>query len=1001
MRFGYTTVFALLLSAIAAFAQPANNECASAIRLTDVKNWCSDNAAYSNAEATPSSQALPGCFPNNQESRDVWFYFIAQGTNVSINVTGNTTINQGGTLRNPQFALYRGSCNNLTIVDCISDAFNRNSVEMILSNLTVGDTYYIRVSARDGNTGTFKLCINNFNEVPDPEGDCSSAVVLCDKSAFAVDYVTGVGNNPNEIGNVSCSSASCPFTESSSTWYKWTCKDAGTLTFTITPLNPVDDIDFVLYELPNGIDNCSNKRDLRCMASGENVGEPVNNWIRCTGATGLRDGERDNGETCGCQSGDNNFVAPINMEAGKSYALVINNFSNSGAGFTIEFGGTGTFLGPTADFELNLAANDTTTCVGKEISFTDVSSFTGQIVSWRWNFGNGASIATASTKGPHNVSYNTAGLKSVTLTVETDRGCVVTTVKTILVECCSDHFSVNGSLTPLTCPNSSDGAIDLTVTNSYGPYAFVWNDSLSNTEDLAGLPVGSYMVSVTDQAGCDTLLTFDVTGPPNFVFDTLITMPTCGGGNDGAVTLQVSGASPPYQYNWQNSGFSSNNSLTNISRGDYSVTVRDANGCDTSLVIPVRELELILDPSVDAVTPPTCNGFSDGSIVVNIANGLGPFRYNWNDGQGFRDANSLQGVRAGVYTVQVQDANLCEGNFTFNMEDHPPLTLTFDIENASCNGVTDGSVTAVITGGVGNYTFAWSNGETKETITGLSAGNYSVTIRDSNQCEITGDTTITEPDAVLIEVADVLNVICNGEATGAITVAGAGGTQPYTFSINNGTFQPEPVFKGLTAGDYTITIEDAEGCQNTTNATINQPPPLIVDAGDDQTVELGYSVDLQAIANNSDVIFNWTPPPGLSCTNCFDPTASPARTTVYTVVITDKSNCTAADSLKITVTVNRPIYAPTAFSPNGDGFNDHFTLFGGPGARIIRKLKVFDRWGNLVFETNDIPLGQERFGWDGSFNGKPMSPGVFVYMAEIEFIDDVIVPVDGDVTIIR
>lgn len=997
MRLGYTTTLALLMCAFTAFAQPANDECTNAIILDNVKSFCSANGAYSNAGATISAQTSPGCFPNNQDNNDVWFAFVAQGSNISVSVTGNTAINPGGTIRNPQFILYKGNCNNLTEVACISDAFNRNSVEVIRSGLEVGALYYIRVSARNGNTGTFQMCINNFNEVPDPEGDCSTAVLLCDKSSFTVQKVSGTGSDRNEIGNVSCGSFTCPLSESSSTWYKWTCKDPGSLTFKITPLNPVDDIDFVLYELPNGVDNCSNKRDIRCMASGENVGEPVNNWLRCTGATGLREGETDNGETCGCQGGDNNFAAPVNMVAGRSYALVINNFSNSGSGFTIEFGGTGTFLGPTADFNIS----SPTVCVGKEVSFTDASFFTGTISSYKWNFGNGASIATSNARGPHTVSYRTPGTKSITLTIETDRGCVITQIKTIEVECCGDHFTLSGNSTDLTCPNSSDGAIDLTVTNNYGPYTYIWNDSLATTEDLTGLPRGSYKVIITDQATCDTTISFDVGGPPQFAFDTLITRPTCGGGTDGAVTLQVSGGTGPYQYNWQNSGFGTNNGLTNIPRGDYTVIVRDANGCDTALTIPVRELELILDPTVNAVTPPTCNGFSDGSIVVDIANGLGPFEYNWNDGQGFRGANSLTGLRSGIYTVQVRDANLCEGNFQFDMQDHPPLVLTFDTENASCNGIADGSAAAVISGGVGNYTFSWSNGQTKESITDLSAGNYTVTIRDGNQCEIVGDTTVTEPESVFVNVTDVVDVICHGDATGAITVAGSGGTMPYSFSIAGAPFQPEPVFTGLTAGNYTITIEDAEGCGSTVNAMINQPPPLIVDAGDDQTVELGYTIDLQAIANAPGVSFGWSPPNGLSCTDCFDPTVMPARTTVYTVTVTNGDNCSASDSLKLTVTVNRPIYAPSAFSPNNDGANDFFTIFGGPGARIIRKLIIFDRWGNLVFETNDIPLGQERFGWDGSFNGKPMSPGVFVYMAEIEFIDDVIVQYDGDITIVR
>lgn len=994
MRLFYTITFKLCFFAVTLTAQPTNNTCETPISVPQEGNWCSDVGEFSNDGATPSGYDAATCF--SEASNDVWFEFVPIATDVTITIVGATQQGRGGTLRAPEVALYFGDCGGVINQEqCASDTRGNNVIELYKGGLAVGERYFIRVQGRNGNTGTFQICINNYNPPTEPGSDCNIASLLCDKSGFVVQQVSGAGNDPTEANDADCLNGFPGNVESNSTWYSWTAATDGTLTFTLTPLNPSDDLDFVVYELPEGAQNCDDKRVIRCMASGDfSFPSP------CMGPTGLAENSTDNSEPPGCNDPrQDNFLAPIQMEAGRSYALMINNFSATGNGFSIEFGGSGEFLGPQADFVIEDA--DATVCVGEEVSFTDASNFDlGTITTWDWNFGPTANLTNSNEQDPQAISFNRAGTKSIVLSVTSDRGCTVTEIKTITVECCGDHFDVNGNVSNLTCPDADDGAIDVTVTNDYAPYTFAWSTNEA-TEDISGLAVDTYLVTITDQATCDTVVSFDVEAPPPFDVDTLITMPTCGGGTDGAVTLNLSGGTEPYEFNWQNTGFAPNNSLTDIPRGDYEVVVRDGNNCEIPMVIPVRELELVLDPSVQAIVQPSCNGFSDGEIEVIVANGLGPYEYNWNDGQGFRDANSLTGLSAGLYNVQVRDANLCEGNFEFNMEDHPPLALEFDAMNASCNGVSDGSIGANVTGGFGRYSYTWSNGETKDSILDISAGDYAITVLDENQCEITGEITITEPEAVSIAVADLQNLICNGDPTGSVTLAGSGGTEPYVFAIDDRAFQPAETFTNLPAGTYNFTIEDAQGCRDAVQASITQPPALTVEAGPDQTVELGYSVNLSALANEAGVAFSWTPPDGLSCTDCPSPSVMPAVPTVYTVQVINGDNCTATDSLSINVTVNRPLYIPTAFSPNGDGFNDNFTVFGGPGARVIRTLRVFDRWGNLVFEAQNVPLGQEQYGWDGRFNGEPLSPGVFTYLAEVEFIDDVVVLEEGDVTIVR
>jgi outer membrane protein OmpA-like peptidoglycan-associated protein len=422
----FTLVFCLS-NMTATLAAPANDDCSKAFPLRDVTNWCSSPRQFTNFAATASGDENPGCFPSYllDADNDVWFKFTAVASAVSISVTGAIATNPGGTLQNPQFAVYRGSCSSgLREIACISDGQGYHIVETMVGNLAIGETYYLRVDGRNNKTGTFQLCVNNFNPVPSPSSDCSSAVVLCDKSPFTVPSVTSAGFDRRELPP-----GICVPEESQSVWYKWTCDQPGSLTFTLKPVNPSDDLDFVLFALLGGVDNCSLKVPVRCMASGENVGAPYSAWARCSGATGLRSGEPEISEDQGCGEFDNNFVAPLMMEAGKSYALMVNNYHNTGNGFSIEFGGTGTFAGPVAHFTVSKLKIPE----GEKLWVKNASSFPGGIKNWEWNFGVGAKPQSAKGIGPHGVEYSSAGKKSISLLIETGNGCQVTKVRTIQV----------------------------------------------------------------------------------------------------------------------------------------------------------------------------------------------------------------------------------------------------------------------------------------------------------------------------------------------------------------------------------------------------------------------------------------------------------------------------------------------------------------------------------------------------------------------------------------
>ena len=139
----------------------------------------------------------------------------------------------------------------------------------------------------------------------------------------------------------------------------------------------------------------------------------------------------------------------------------------------------------------------------------------------------------------------------------------------------------------------------------------------------------------------------------------------------------------------------------------------------------------------------------------------------------------------------------------------------------------------------------------------------------------------------------------------------------------------------------------------------------------------------------------------LDCTTCLDPVSKTPGTTSYIIEIENENGCLAYDTITINVNVVRPVFAPNVFSPDDNGENDIFSLFGGPAVSAVQELRVFDRWGNQVYEGTNLPINDRVSGWDGLFNGKPMNPGVFTWMAKVLFIDGVVEAFTGDLTLVR
>lgn len=272
------------------FAQPLNDDCLGAIQISSTDNYCSEDMEFSNEFALPDV-GLPtapvgqGC--SHSYANGVWFSFVPLQPDVNIQILSGFP---EGTIFDIEPAVFSGNCQTgLDFVAC-SPGSNED-FEWLVTDLTIGLRYYLLVSSNEngGSPGSFKLCIDDFIAPKPPESDCSKSVILCDTSTFTVQNLSESGDERFEmtgdcIDPATFGTPNDQRFEQASAWYVWTCDQAGSLTFTITPSNPTnqrEDLDFILYELPGGIGDCENRVSLRCMLSGETDDGNPNNDSPC------------------------------------------------------------------------------------------------------------------------------------------------------------------------------------------------------------------------------------------------------------------------------------------------------------------------------------------------------------------------------------------------------------------------------------------------------------------------------------------------------------------------------------------------------------------------------------------------------------------------------------------------------------------------------------------------------------------------------------------------
>lgn len=476
--------------------------------------------------------------------------------------------------------------------------------------------------------------------------------------------------------------------------------------------------------------------------------------------------------------------------------------------------------------------------------------------------------------------------------------------------------TANAVGSPTSCPGNNDGSIQVTAFTGTAPFTMILDGVTTLTgaspQTFLNVAAGFHNITITDINGCVKSLTnvFVPTGP-GITANTSFTATACAAATNGTITVTPTNGLSPYTFSLDGGpGFSDPVSYTfnNVSSGSHTVTVTDATGCSTN---PALLVIVAAGPGVTGTATPSatsCPSAANGQIVVNTTAGTAPFTYQLDGGAPQNGANpyTFFNVTSGSHNVIITDNFGCSlpiNNIIVNAG--PPLAASTISNSTSCSGASNGSITVTPTNGISPYTFSIDGGPAfadpvSYTFNNLAPGAHTIIVTDAAGC-ITNppisETVVAGP--VLATTASVSDVLCNGDATGKITVAQpAFGSPPFEYSLNGGSWQISNIFTGLTAGIYTVAYREGNGCQGSHQETVSEPTAMTSSAATVAAVCNGDANGIITITAGGGIVpyqysidggVNWQPG------NVFNVAAG-----TYTITIRDANNCTTTQSATVT-----------------------------------------------------------------------------------------------------
>ena len=630
---------------------------------------------------------------------------------------------------------------------------------------------------------------------------------------------------------------------------------------------------------------------------------------------------------------------------------------------------------------------------------------------------NGLAVNEEVTISVIALSNTICGNSAEAETMCTAQDCPMQTVSidNLNTEYCGNAGTVNLQGTPAGGVFSGDGV----------------TGNIFNPADVTGVMTTILYTYTNPATGCDYTTQMTVTILPPF--DTPIV--TCGDNTMNSVTfnwtdvgttlyevsISVNGGMPVNSTTmdlfWTETGLNPSDIV------EISVVAVGVAPCSNSTAVSIECSTEDCVPSTATISGlATVCGGETAFITFNFI-GTGPYdvTYLTNGGTPVILTGIFNGHTEAVnptitsnYTIQVAsdagNANCTvdiNGTATVNVTTAISATATvtsdFSGTAVSCAGEADGTAEVTNpTGGTAPYSFVWSNGQTGSVANNLAAGAYEITITDADGCSGTVNVLLDEPTAITSNFI-LESPLCAGDNNGWIMAENTiGGSEPYLYSLNGGAFQMQDSFPNLAAGVYEISVEDANGCMVSSEETLLNPSPVIVDLGRDTLVVSGTELDIiaQTNVNNLDTII-WTPFEILDTAFNFTAMVTANNPIELAALVIDENGCEGTDNIIIRVNKDRNIFIPNAISPNFDGINDKFIIYGGVGVANINMIRIFDRWGDMVYENGSLQLNSSDEAWDGSYNNQMMNDQVLVYVIEVLFTDGEIEIFKGDLTLMR
>lgn len=536
-------------------------------------------------------------------------------------------------------------------------------------------------------------------------------------------------------------------------------------------------------------------------------------------------------------------------------------------------------------------------CNTFQIQLNGTGSSQGSNFTYNWTASNGGHIVSGeNTQIPLVDSAGTY----VILVTNTVNGCTqsasVNLAQNALV---SAGISVQ---TNVLCNGGATGSATAAGSGGNGVFQYAWSNGAS-TATAEGLVAGTYIVVITDSENCSATTSVSISQPDELMANASATAQSAFGVDDGTATANPAGGVSSYTYSWNNGG--TTQTITDLAPGNYTVVITDANGCTVAQTVTVNSFDCLLAASASA-TGVSCFGGNNGTAEVLVTAGASPFVFAWSNGASTQMVDNLS---AGTYTVSVTDGNNCPAVLTVAIDQPTILSANTTTVAESALGANDGIATANPTGGSGQYTYEWNNGETTASIQNLMPGLYTVVVTDAGGC--TAEQTV-EVQSFLCAISSsntITNVSCSGAANGAVAVTLTGGEAPFTYVWNTG--ETTATISNLSGGTYTVSISDANGCDFSTTAVVNEPAAF--SSWEVQTVHPTCPNESNGSATAS--ITGGTEPYQFVWSNgATGNTLSNASIGQYNVQVTDANGCQSATSVTLTSSDNQP---PTVSAQNG------------------------------------------------------------------------------------